>query len=97
MFVVDSTDTERMEEVVQVFGTGFGHFMKGQQLLKQNPDLEKILDHDEVISVPILVLANKQDTSMAAGIHDIKEIFNRLASKMSARESNSLAVSALKG
>lgn len=47
--------------------------------------------------IPILMLANKQDREDSMGVVDIKEIFNKIAEKMGARDSRVLPVSALTG
>jgi signal recognition particle receptor subunit beta len=54
-------------------------------------------DGDKLWSIPVLVLANKMDCGNAVPVHEIKEKLNPVAAKMSARESNVLGVSALKG
>ena len=77
LFVVDATDTARMEEVGHIF--------------------ETLINDDDVEGVPILILANKQDCQNALPIEGIKEIFNPIASKLNARESQVFAISALKG
>lgn len=43
------------------------------------------------------MLANKQDVEGALKVHEIKEIFNPIASNLGARDSKVLSVSALRG
>lgn len=52
---------------------------------------------DEIEGIPILMLANKQDKPERMEVQDIKEIFNRIAEHMSARDSRVLPVCALTG
>ncbi|KAI3652889.1 hypothetical protein MP228_002314 [Amoeboaphelidium protococcarum] len=77
IFMVDSTDRERIEEVKMVF--------------------DKIISNDQMEGVPILMLANKQDLTLSLKIEQVKEIFNQIAVKLSARESNVLPLCALTG
>ncbi|VVT58026.1 uncharacterized protein SAPINGB_P006000 [Magnusiomyces paraingens] len=77
VFVVDSTDRERLEEC--------------------RDTLEKVVGSEATQGIPILMLANKQDREDSMGVVDIKEIFNKIAEKMGARDSRVLPVSALTG
>ncbi|CAG8457050.1 3437_t:CDS:2 [Diversispora eburnea] len=77
VFVVDSTDKDRIEECINIF--------------------EKIITNDEVEGVPVLMLANKQDLPNSLKVEEIKEIFNKIAIKLGARDSRVLPVSALEG
>ncbi|KAI9268084.1 ADP-ribosylation factor family-domain-containing protein [Phascolomyces articulosus] len=77
VFVVDSTDSKRLEECKDTF--------------------EKMITNEEVEGVPILMLANKQDIDGALRVEEIKEVFNKIAVKLGARDSRVLPVSALKG
>ncbi|CAN6630537.1 ADP-ribosylation factor-like protein 3 [Trichomonascus vanleenenianus] len=77
VFVVDSTDQQRIEECKQA--------------------LDNVVSDDSIEGVPILMLANKQDCDDRLEVEDIKEIFNKIAEKMSARDSRVLPISALKG
>nr|KAJ3417150.1 ADP-ribosylation factor protein 3 [Polyrhizophydium stewartii] len=43
------------------------------------------------------MLANKQDLPDALKLHEIQQIFNQIAVSLEARDSKTLAVSALKG
>ncbi|RHZ63533.1 hypothetical protein Glove_329g50 [Diversispora epigaea] len=77
VFVVDSTDKDRIEECINIF--------------------EKIITNDEVEGVPVLMLANKQDLPNSLKVEEIKEIFNKIAIKLGARDSRVLPISALEG
>ncbi|KAI8971738.1 ADP-ribosylation factor family-domain-containing protein [Mycotypha africana] len=77
VFVVDSTDSKRLEECRDTF--------------------EKMITNDAVEGVPVLMLANKQDVLGALKVEDIKEVFNKIAVKLGARDSRVLPVSALEG
>ncbi|KAI8145591.1 ADP-ribosylation factor family-domain-containing protein [Fennellomyces sp. T-0311] len=77
VFVVDSTDSKRLEECKDTF--------------------EKMITNDQVEGVPVLMLANKQDIDGALRVEEIKEVFNKIAVKLGARDSRVLPVSALKG
>ncbi|EDO14732.1 hypothetical protein Kpol_333p2 [Vanderwaltozyma polyspora DSM 70294] len=59
--------------------------------------LRSIIMDEEVEGVPVLMLANKQDKSDTMEIQDIKQIFNKIAEHLSARDSRVLPVSALTG
>ncbi|KAI8069116.1 ADP-ribosylation factor family-domain-containing protein [Gilbertella persicaria] len=58
---------------------------------------EKMITNDAVEGVPILMVANKQDVSGALKVEEIKEVFNKIAMKLGARDSRVLPVSALEG
>ncbi|KAF7729144.1 ADP-ribosylation factor protein 3 [Apophysomyces ossiformis] len=77
VFVVDSTDSERLEECKNTF--------------------ETMITSDLVEGIPVLMLANKQDVPDALRVEEIKEVFNKIAVKLGARDSRVLPVSALEG
>ncbi|KAJ1968452.1 ADP-ribosylation factor protein 3 [Dispira parvispora] len=58
---------------------------------------ENIMKQDEVEGVPVLMLANKQDLPVAMAVEEIKEVFNKIAYGLGARDSKVLPVSALAG
>ncbi|KAI8051302.1 ADP-ribosylation factor family-domain-containing protein [Syncephalis plumigaleata] len=58
---------------------------------------EQMVMNDSVEGVPVVMLANKQDTDQAMRVEDIKEVFNRIALQLGARDSRVLPISALKG
>ncbi|CCH44386.1 ADP-ribosylation factor 1 [Wickerhamomyces ciferrii] len=60
-------------------------------------NLTKIINNDSIESIPILMLANKQDVEDHLEVEDIKEIFNVIAEHLSARDSRVLPISAIKG
>lgn len=98
VFVVDSTDSKRLEECRDTFGKYDMHVIV---LLLTRGDvsicIERIITNDQVEGVPILMLANKQDVDGALRVEEIKEVFNRIAVKLGARDSRVLPVSALTG
>lgn len=59
--------------------------------------LDNIVNDEILEGVPILMLANKQDMEDRMEVEDIKEVFNKIAEKMSARDSRVLPISALEG
>jgi ADP-ribosylation factor related protein 1 len=59
--------------------------------------LDSIVSSESIEGTPILMLANKQDCEDRLEVEDIKEIFNKIAEKMSARDSRVLPISALDG
>ncbi|ORY93018.1 ADP-ribosylation factor family-domain-containing protein [Syncephalastrum racemosum] len=77
VFVVDSTDSRRLEECKDTF--------------------ESMITNDGVEGVPVLMLANKQDVEGALRVEEIKEVFNKIAVKLGARDSRVLPISALEG
>ena len=108
VFVVDSTDKERIEECKETFGNlqhNFIFFMLKETfsffLLKLTLtfviSIEKIITNNEVEGVPILMLANKQDLPNSLKVEEIKEIFNKIALRLGARDSRVLPISALEG
>lgn len=84
VFVVDSTDKERIEECREALGFKF--------LI-----IEEMVKSDTINSIPVLMLANKQDAENAMNVEEIQTIFNKIAVTLEARDSKILAVSALKG
>ncbi|KAJ3303768.1 ADP-ribosylation factor protein 3 [Kappamyces sp. JEL0829] len=94
VFVVDSSDMQRIDECKTVLGT------MGCRLTP-----EQVIQNDATQDVPVLMLANKQDVpGRAAGsdagalkLHEIKEVFNKIAVRLEARDSRVLLVSALTG
>ncbi|CEP14333.1 hypothetical protein [Parasitella parasitica] len=58
---------------------------------------EKMITNDAVEGVPVLMLANKQDVSGSLRVEQVKEVFNKIAAKLGARDSRVLPVSALEG
>ncbi|CAO3683549.1 unnamed protein product [Rhizopus microsporus] len=58
---------------------------------------ETMITNDAIEGVPILMLANKQDIQGALRVEEIKEVFNKIAVKLGARDSRVLPVSALEG
>jgi ADP-ribosylation factor related protein 1 len=59
--------------------------------------LDKVISNELIEGAPVLMLANKQDQEERLEVEDIKEIFNKMAEKMSARDSRVLPISALEG
>lgn len=59
--------------------------------------LEIVVDSEDTEGVPILMLANKQDREESLEVEEIKEVFNKIAERLSARDSRVLPVSALTG
>lgn len=59
--------------------------------------LEGMAVDRRVQGVPMLVLANKQDSETAERVEEIKEAFNRHVDKLNVSESAVLPVSALHG
>ena len=59
IFVVDSTDGDRLDPAVES-GTTV------EQLRTALLELEEVLNNDELGNIPILILANKQDSSRSA-------------------------------
>ncbi|CDF91104.1 probable ADP-ribosylation factor-like protein 3 [Zygosaccharomyces bailii] len=59
--------------------------------------LKSVVMDEEVEGVPILMLANKQDRPDSLEVQDIKQIFNKIAEHLGARDSRVLPISALTG
>lgn len=59
--------------------------------------LSVVQDETILESIPILMLANKQDVPDHMEVEDIKEIFNKIAEHLSARDSRVLPISAITG
>lgn len=60
-------------------------------------ELDRIISNDVLAGIPVLMLANKQDRDDCLEVEDIKEVFNKIAEKMGARDSRVLPVCALDG
>lgn len=59
--------------------------------------LQTVVAHEDTEGIPVLMLANKQDRDDSLEVEDIKEIFNKIAESLGARDSRVLPISALKG
>lgn len=59
--------------------------------------LRSVVMDEEVEGVPVLMLANKQDRPDSLEVQDIKQIFNKIAEHLGARDSRVLPISALTG
>jgi len=59
--------------------------------------LEMVVGNEDTGGVPILMLANKQDREESLEVEEIKEVFNKIAERLSARDSRVLPISALQG
>ncbi len=106
MFVIDSTDKERIEECWAVFGAlilsdSVSPGTEGSHhaaTLVPRARAEEIVTDSRVDGVPTLVLANKQDCEGAMAVEDIKQMFNKLiVGKMNVSEGGVLPISALRG
>ncbi|KAG0175451.1 hypothetical protein DFQ28_009163 [Apophysomyces sp. BC1034] len=69
----------------------------GKRLEECKDTFETMITSDLVEGIPVLMLANKQDVPDAMRVEDIKEVFNKIAVKLGARDSRVLPVSALEG
>ncbi|KAI9241439.1 MAG: P-loop containing nucleoside triphosphate hydrolase protein [Podila humilis] len=105
VFVVDSSDPERIEECRDALGKcQIGDISTLAYVgLNKNRGLffplqiEKVIMDDTVEGIPVLMLANKQDVPTALRLESIKEIFNQIAERLGARDSRVLPISALEG
>lgn len=93
VFVVDSSDRERLEECKATLG----NVTPDIEMRSSNGLTENIITNEDIEGTPILMLANKQDREDRLEVEDIKEIFNKIAERMSARDSRVLPISALSG
>ncbi|SCU92850.1 LAMI_0E12310g1_1 [Lachancea mirantina] len=59
--------------------------------------LQNVVMDDDVEGIPVLMLANKQDREDRMEVQDIKEVFNKIAEHLGARDSRVLPISALNG
>ncbi|CAR23546.1 Arf family GTPase ARL3 [Lachancea thermotolerans CBS 6340] len=57
--------------------------------------LKTVVTDEEVEGIPVLMLANKQDREDRMEVQDIKEVFNKIAEHLGARDSRVLPISAL--
>lgn len=97
VFVVDSTDPVRLEECRDTFGINVVVAVAQGEKINNHDILEKMITNDAVEGVPVLMLANKQDINGALRVEQVKEVFNKIAMKLGARDSRVLPVSALEG
>lgn len=58
---------------------------------------EEMISHEDLINVPLLVLANKQDKPNAINAEEIKDVFNKSASNLGKRDCMLHEISALTG
>ena len=56
IYIVDSSDSERLDEAVSVF--------------------KDMIRHTDLLSIPILIMANKQDLKGALGIEKLESVFD---------------------
>lgn len=86
IFIIDSTDTERFEECYQTL-TELAHDQSWC-----SPDN----NYENIVSVPILMMANKQDLPQAIDLVTLKTgVFIQLVSELEATDSKLLPVSVL--
>ncbi|KAJ3062073.1 ADP-ribosylation factor protein 3 [Podochytrium sp. JEL0797] len=101
LFVVDACDFERIEEAKEIFGNWLQMQREVQLPAFAQPNLanttEQITENEELEGVPLLLLANKSDRPESVGLAQLKDVFNPIASKLGARDSKVMSVSALKG
>ncbi|SCU85071.1 LADA_0D05534g1_1 [Lachancea dasiensis] len=57
--------------------------------------LRSVVANEDVEGIPVLMLANKQDRDDRMEVQDIKEVFNKIAEHLGARDSRVLPISAL--
>lgn len=77
IYLVDSVDTERIQESKQAF--------------------DKMLSSENLDTVPLLILANKQDVLSCASVLDIKKAFHDSSVSIGSRDCMIRPVSALTG
>lgn len=98
IFLIDSTDQERFQECYDTL-MAIAHDEKWRQTDHINNDDETQglqSDMEEMVNVPILVLANKQDLPQAVDLVSLKTgVFIRLVSELEATDSKLLPVSVL--
>jgi len=58
---------------------------------------DKVVSSKLIEGIPILLLANKQDSGKALKSEEIKEMFNKISLKLGPRDSKVLLISALEG
>lgn len=58
---------------------------------------DKMISSENLIGVPLLVLANKQDIPECMGVREVKPIFNQSADLIGRRDCMVMPVSALTG
>jgi ADP-ribosylation factor related protein 1 len=99
IFVIDSTDKERLANVRDAFGklSAIGSCQHQSNHPCCLLFVEKVINSQEVEGVPVLVLANKQDVDGAMRVEEIKELFNPIAVKLEARDTKVMLCSALNG
>ena len=76
VYVVDAVDHERLSEGWEVFGTVSLPFFnaKKQGALKRarTPTLDSVLSAPQILGVPLLLLANKQDIPNSLSVAEIR-------------------------
>lgn len=73
MFVIDAEDRERLGEGWEVFGTHtFPHFHLHSPADARYATLDSVLTAPQILGVPLLLLANKQDSSNSLSVEEIR-------------------------
>lgn len=70
VYVLDAEDRERLGEGLEVFGTTAPPSPKAPSVLTEYPD--SVLSNQQILEVPLLLLANKQDSPMALSVEEIR-------------------------
>ncbi|KTW30204.1 hypothetical protein T552_00682 [Pneumocystis carinii B80] len=58
---------------------------------------ERIINHEDIKGIPILIVANKQDISGSFTIEEIKKVFNNVIERLEEYKNHIIAISAING
>ncbi|RXN03715.1 ADP-ribosylation factor-related 1 [Labeo rohita] len=101
IYVIDSTDEERLGESKNAFGLYLPEVKNYYELSKIKlimlVEPEKMISSEVLEGVPLLVLANKQDVENCLSVPDIKTAFSDCAPKIGKRDCLVQPCSALSG
>ena len=93
VYVIDSTDGKRLHASQQTFGTDTSPVC----IVFIHSFSDEMISHRLLESVPVLLLANKQDLDDAMSVESIKGVFNASASSVGVRDCKVQPVSAVVG
>jgi len=72
VYVIDAEDRERLGEGWEVFGTPILPRLTLSQLTDRKGHKDSVLSNPQILNVPLLLLANKQDSPQSLSVDEIR-------------------------
>ena len=72
VYVIDAEDRERLGEGWEVFGTSILPRLAPLQLTDRKGRKDSVLSNPQILNVPLLLLANKQDSPQSLSVDEIR-------------------------